>query len=110
MSEQTLHIFHFDQTEWWVARDFEHLEQLHVGGGGGSILDTYGVPIDEAAQQLDDDSELELCWTDPLPEVPGSTVVKENHDHNIDWTHKIRATCAAWAASQGAGFLATTEW
>ena len=110
MSEQTLHVFHFDHTDWYVARDFEHLEQLHMGDMGGSILDTYGLPADEAAQQLDDDSELELWWTEALPEVPGSTVVAEVHGHNLDWTHKIRATCAAWAASQGSGFLATTEW
>lgn len=108
--EQTMHVFHFDHTEWWVARDLEHLEQLIKGDTGETIGEMYGVPADEAATQLDDDSELELWWNEALPEVSGCVVVKESHGHNLDWTHKVLATCAAWVSSQGAGFLATTEW
>ena len=108
--EAPLHVFHFDHTEWYVARDLEHLEQLIKGDAGETIGELYGVPADEAATKLEDDSELMLWWTEKLPEVPDSVIVEENHGHNVDWTHKVRATCAAWASSQGEGFLATTEW
>lgn len=111
MSEATtLHVYECsDGVEHWVARDLEHLGQL-IDGEDHVEGKIYGEPADDVAMRLDDDSELELWWSDPCLEVLGATVVKQTNEYNTAWTNLIRATCAAWAASHGEGFLATTEW
>lgn len=109
MSEN-LHVFVDDNAEeWFVARDLDHLEEVVTTYYGCPYSEIVDEPFRECWRQLPDEETLDFWWNDDLPDCPDGEVVNAaplDHEH----TKQIRATCGQWAASQGPGYLAGTNW
>lgn len=86
----TLKVFTND-TDTVVATDLEDVKNI-VEAHYGSTFEQEGWTIDE--------------WG----EVPDAEVITIHNFHDRGYDDKVARTAAEWAATEGRGFLCSTEW
>ncbi len=87
----TLHVFHNDDSEWFVARDVDDAWKVAIELWGGT------------REEWEADSVvLERC--------PDDSVIRINEAEEDAPPACRSLTCAEWAKSNGRGFLCATDY
>ncbi len=84
----TLFVFHIDDNDYFVAESEDELQQLYAAHYGASYLETNGMEMTDI-RMLDPQSEMTVEGDDGAG---------------------TRGTAASWAASNGKGYLCSSDY
>jgi hypothetical protein len=108
LATNALHLF-ADECDTYVASDYVHLAEVIEAHLGEKYEASTDESVEDSFRQIPDDAEVTIYWAGIPEDLVLEEAIKDESHPGDDSTHKITALARAWATSQGAGFLCSTE-